>query len=95
MSRVNFAVSVLKAHDMGVLTVHSSMTATRTVATEANAEAVIDRMTDLATPHTLLGVVSAFFGDSIANRGTDPLDSCSRERGGKVKGGVDATLETS
>jgi len=64
---------------MGVLTVHPSMTAVRTVAAKADAEATVNGVTRLATPHTLCRVASALLGDSIANGGADLPDP----RGGK------------
>jgi len=65
------------------------------VATKANAEAVVDGVTNLSTPHALLGMASVFFCDAIMDGGVDLLDPCSRERGGNVEGGVNVPLEAS
>jgi len=95
MCRINLTPFVLHAHDMGVLAVNSCMTSPRTVATESNTVTVVDGVSDLTAPHTLLGVTSALFSDAITERGADLLDPRSREGGGDVKGQVDVTLDAS
>jgi len=95
MRGVDLTVSVLQAHGMGILTVDASVSSPRAVATKAYAEAVIDGVTDLATPHALLGVASAFFSNLVANRGADLLDPRGREGGSDVEGRVDVALEAS
>jgi len=80
---------------MRVLAVDSCVASPRAVATKADAEAVVDGVTDLAAPHALFGMASAFFGNSVANRGADLLDPHGREREGDLNGRVDVTLEAS
>ena len=71
------------------------MAAPGAVATEANAVAVVNVVTDLATPHALLGVASALFGNTVADRGADLLDPRSGKGGGDMEGRVDVSLEAS
>jgi len=95
MSGVNLTIPILKTHTMRVLAVHPCMSTKRAVATQTNAIAVVNGVILLTTPHTLLGVTSAFFGNMVTDRGTDLLDPCSREGGGNVEGGVDVMLKAS
>ena len=67
VSGVHLAVPIFKAQTVGVLAIYSGVTTTRAVATEANAEAVVDSVAYLTIPHALLWVASAFFSDSIAD----------------------------
>jgi len=80
---------------MRVLTVDSCVAPSRAMATKANAETVINGVTDLTAPHTLLRVSSAFLSNMIANRGADLLDPHGREGGGDMEGRVDVTLKAS
>ena len=80
---------------MRVLTVDSGVASPGAVATKANAEAVINGVTDLAAPHALLRVASALLGDMVTNGGADLLDPRIREGRGDVEGGVDVTLQAS
>jgi len=80
---------------MGVLTIHSSVTATRAVAAEANAVTVVNGVAYLAAPHALFRVASALFRDSIADRSADLLDPRGGERRGYVERGVNVTLKAS
>ena len=95
VSGVHLTVPILKTHDVGILAIHPWMTPERAVATKANTVTVVDSVVLLATPRTLLGVMCAFFGNTIADRGTNPLDLCGGEGGGDVKGGIDTTLKAS
>ena len=74
MSGIHLAVPVLKTQAMGVLTVYSSMAATRAVAAKADAITAVNGVTFLTTPHTLSGVASALLSDSIVNGSADLLD---------------------
>jgi len=67
MSRIDLTVSVLETHAVRVLTFRPSMTATRAMATQANAKAVIDGVALLAAPHALCGVTGTFFCDTVAD----------------------------
>ena len=80
---------------MRVLTVHSSVSATRAVTTKANAIAVVDGVACLSAPHTLLWVASALLGDSVTNGGADFLDPCGGERRGDMERGINVTLKAS
>ena len=62
---------------------------------ESNTVAVVNGVSDLTAPHTLLRMTGTFFANTIADGGADLLDPRSRERGGDVEGGVDVTLEAS
>jgi len=95
MSRIYLTVPVLQAHGMRIFAVNSSVTASRAVATKANAVAVVDGVSNLAAPHTLLWVASALLGNSIANRSTDLLDPRSGKGGRDVEGRVNVPLKAS
>jgi len=74
MSWIDLTISVLLVHAVRVLAVHPSVATTRTVTTEADAEAVINSMTGLSAPHALCGVSGTLFSDLVADRSADPLD---------------------
>jgi len=80
---------------MGVLTIYSSVTAARAVATEANTETVVDGVAYLAAPHALLRVASALLSDPIADGSADLLDPHGRERRGNVEGRINMMLKAS
>jgi len=80
---------------MGILTVYPSMTAARTVATKANAEAAVNGMTHFAAPHALCWVASALLSDSIVDGHADFLDPRSGKGRGDMEGRVDVALEAS
>ena len=74
MSGVHFAIPVLQTQAMGVLTVYSSVAATRAVAAKANAVTVVNGVAFLAAPLALWWVTSALLSDPIADGSADLLD---------------------
>jgi len=92
MRRVNLTTLIFHTYGVGVFAVNSCMTSSRAVATKSNAVAVVNGVSDLTTPHTLLGVTSMLFSNAVAERGADLLDPRSRERGSDVQRGIDVAL---
>jgi len=71
------------------------MTMKGTVTTQPDAVAVVNGVVLLATPCTLLGMMCAFLGDVVSNRGADLLDLHIGKGRSDVEGGIDVMLKVS
>jgi len=95
VSRINDTVPAFHAHDVGIFTVDPGVSTTRAVATQANAETVIDGVALFAAPHTFTGHTCPGLGDTVPDGRADLADLRFGEGRHCVERGVDVTLKAS